>query len=153
VDSLARLLAGEAPVRRARATTRRIRLARFPGITTVEQFRWDWPTRMNHLQVHHHFRLEWVSDTANRLVLGGVGLGTTPLATALGSAACLKGSSVLFASAIAVSNTLAAARSAGRLKQARKQYTKPALRILDARGALPIAKTGADLRFPVISLR
>jgi len=71
----------------------------------------------------------------------------------LGYAACLKGYTVLFASAIDVINTLAAARSAGRLKQALKQYTKPALLILDELGYLPIDKAGADLLFQVISLR
>ncbi len=82
-----------------------------------------------------------------------MGLGKTHLATALGYAACLKGHSVLFASAIDVINTLAAAKSAGRLKAALKQYTKPALLILDELGYLPIDKAGADLLFQVISLR
>ena len=57
VDSLAKLLEGEAHVRRNRATTSRIRLARFPVIKTLKQFRWDWPTRINRLQVQNHFRL------------------------------------------------------------------------------------------------
>jgi DNA replication protein DnaC len=75
------------------------------------------------------------------------------LATALGYTACLQGYAVLFASAIEVINTLAAAKNAGRLKQERKQYTKPALLILDELGYLPIDKSGADLLFQVISLR
>ena len=116
VDYLARLLEGEAAMRRDRATKSRIRLARFPVIKTVEQFRWDWPTRINRLQVQNHFRLAFLQDKANLIFLGGVGLGKTHLATALGYAACLQGHSVLFASAIDVINTLAAAKSAGRLK-------------------------------------
>src|SRR6266849_5422845 len=153
VDYLAKLMEGEANLRRDRATKSRIRLARFPVIKTLEQFRWDWPTRINRLQVQNHFRLAFIQDKANLILLGGVGLGTTHLATALGYAACLKGHSVLFASAIDVINTLAAARSAGRLKQALKQYTKPALLFLDELSYLPIEKTGADLLFQVISLR
>jgi DNA replication protein DnaC len=58
VDSLAKLMEGEAHVRRDRATKSRIRVARFPAIKTLEQFRWDWPTRINRLQVQNHFRLE-----------------------------------------------------------------------------------------------
>ena len=60
---------------------------------------------------------------------------------------------MLFASAIDVINTLAAAKSAGRLKAERKKYPKPALLILDELGYLPIDKAGADLLFQVISLR
>src|SRR5712691_5568759 len=122
---LAKLLEGEADVRRDRATKSRIRLARFPVIKTLEQFRWDWPTRMNRLQVQNHFRLAFIQDKANLIFLGGVGLGKTHLATALGYTACLQGYSVLFASAIDVINTLAAAKNAGRLKAELKKYTKP----------------------------
>jgi DNA replication protein DnaC len=153
IDYLATLVEGEAHVRRDRATTSRIRLARFPVIKTLEQFRWDWPTRINRLQVQNHFRLAFIQDNVNLIFLGGVGLGKTHLATALGYAACLQGYSVLFASAIDVINTLAAAKSAGRLKAELKKYTKPALLILDELGYLPIDKTGADLLFQVISLR
>jgi DNA replication protein DnaC len=153
VDYLARLVEGEADVRRDRATKSRIRLARFPVLKTLEQFRWDWPTRINRLQVQHQFHLEFIKAKANLIFLGGVGLGKTHLATALGYAACLKGYPVLFASAIEVINALAAAKSAGRLKQELKKYTKPALLILDELGYLPIDKAGADLLFQVISLR
>ena len=150
---ICRLAEGEATLRRDRATKSRIRLARFPVIKTVEQFRWDWPTRVNRLQVQNHFHLQFINDKSNRIFLGGVGLGKTHLATALGYAACLEGYSVLFASASEVINTLAAARSASRLKPELKQYTKPALLILDELGYLPIDKAGAALLFQVISLR
>ncbi len=153
VDYLDRLTQGEADVRRDRATQNRMRLARFPVIKTLDQFRWDWPTKMNRLQVQHHFSLGCIKDQANLIYLGRVGLGKTHLATALGYAACLQGYSVLFASAIDVINTLAAAKSAGRLKLEIKKYTKPTLLILDELGYLPIDKVGADLLFQVISLR
>ena len=82
-----------------------------------------------------------------------VGLGKTHLAIALGHAACLNGHSVLFATAIDIINTLAAAQSAGLLKRELRRYLKPALLIIDELGYLPIDKHGADLLFQVISQR
>jgi len=97
--------------------------------------------------------LQFVEQPANVIFLGGVGLGKTHLASALGYEACLKGYTVLFATAIDVINTLSAARAAGRMKQELKKYTRPSLLILDELGFLPIDKAGADLLFQVISQR
>jgi DNA replication protein DnaC len=153
VDYLAGLVEGEALDRQQRAIVRRIRQARFPVIKTLDSFQWTWPRKINRLQVQNLFRLKFVEDKANVIILGGVGLGKTHLATALGHAACLKGYSVLFATAVDVINTLAAAQNAGRLKQELNKYLKPTLIVLDEIGYLPIDKTGADLLFQIISKR
>ena len=108
---------------------------------------------MNRLQVQHHCPLKCINETATRIFVGGVGLGNPPLATALGSAACLQGYAVLCARAMEVINTLAATQSAGRLQQERKTYPTPARLLLDARGSLPLDKAGAALLCHVISLR
>lgn len=153
VDYLARLIEGETALRHDRSIQRRIRLARFPVIKTLDQFNWTWPKTINRLQVQNLFALQFIKNKSNVIFLGGVGLGKTHLASALGYAACLKGHSVVFATAIDVINTLTAAQLAGRLKQELKKYTKPELLILDELGYLPIDKAGADLLFQVISLR
>ena len=150
---LAHLVDGEVLVRRERSTQRRIRLARFPVIKTLDQFHWAWPKKINRLQVQNLFRLDFIDDKANVIFLGGVGLGKSHLATALGYCACLKGHSVVFATAVDVINTLAAAQTAGRLKQELNKYLKPKLLILDELGYLPIDKLGADLLFQIISQR
>jgi len=118
-----------------------------------EPFLWTWPDKINRPQVQQLFRLKFVEDKANVILLGSVGLGTTHLATALGYTACQKGYSVLFATAVDVINTLAAAQSTGKFKQAFNRYIKPSVLILDERGYLPIDKTGADLLFQIISQR
>ena len=100
--------------------------------------------------------MAWIKKAVARPVLPlckALHNGKTHLASALGYAACLKGHSVLFATAIDVINTLTAAQLAGRLKQELKKYIKPELLILDELGYLPIDKAGADLLFQVISLR
>ncbi len=153
VQYLASLVEGEALERRQRSIQRRIRQARFPVVKTLEPFQWTWPRKINRLQVQNLFRLRFIEDKANVIFLGGVGLGKTHLATALGYAACQKGHSVLFATAVDLINTLAAAQRAGRLKQAFSRYLRPAVLVLDELGYLPIDKTGADLLFQIISQR
>ena len=153
VDYLASLMEGEALEHQQRSIQRRIRQARFPVIKTLEPFQWTWPRKINRLQVQNLFRLKFIEDKANVIFLGGVGLGKTHLASALGYAACQKGHSVLFATAVDLINTLAAAQRAGRLKTAFSRYLRPAILVLDELGYLPIDKTGADLLFQIISQR
>ncbi|WP_319550174.1 IS21-like element helper ATPase IstB [Desulfogranum marinum] len=148
-----RLLQGETDIRWDNAIQRRIRMARFPVIKTLEQFVWNWPKKINQQQVKHLFRLDFIADKANVIMLGGVGLGKTHLATAIGYEACLRGYPVLFTTAVDVINTLSAAQNAGQLKNGLKKYLKPSLLILDELGYLPIDKRGADLLFQVISGR
>ena len=153
VDYLGRLLDGECNERRQRRIQRRIKAARFPVIKTLEQFGWDWPKKINRLQVQNLFRLEWINQKANAIFLGTVGLGKTHLAIALGYAACLEGHSVLFANAMSVINDLSAAQNNGGLKSELKKYLQPQLLILDEVGYLPIDQRGADMLFQVISQR
>ncbi|MFC1680740.1 IS21-like element helper ATPase IstB [Pseudomonadota bacterium] len=153
IDYLAKLIEGETLERQQRAIQRRIRQARFPVIKTLDPFQWSWPSKINRLQVQNLFRLKFIEDNANVIFLGGVGLGKTHLATALGYTACLKGHSVLFTTAVDVINTLAAAQKTGQLKPTLNKYLRPTLIILDEIGYLPIDKTGADLLFQVVSQR
>jgi DNA replication protein DnaC len=113
---LMRLVEGEAALRKDRSVERRIRLARFPVRKTLDQFDWSWPRKINRLQIQNLFRLQFLDETANVVLIGGVGLGKSHLAIALAYTACQHGYSVLFASAIDIINTLMAARAGGRLK-------------------------------------
>lgn len=153
IHYLEHLALGELNARRDRSIQRKVRLARFPGIKNLEQFQWDWPKKINRLTVQNLFRLKFIEDKANVIFLGGVGLGKTHLATALGYQACLKGHSVLFTSAVDAINSLAAAQAANRLKTELKKYLAPSVLCLDELGYLPIDKHGADLLFQIISQR
>jgi DNA replication protein DnaC len=152
-EFLGRLVEGEAALHQERARQRRVTQARFPVLKTFEQFDFTWPTKINRLAVQNLFRLKFIEDKANGILIGGVGLGKTHLAIALGWAACQAGPRVRFATAIDIINGLLAAQNAGRLAQELKTYTRPELLIVDELGYLPIDKRGADLLFQVISQR
>jgi len=153
VDYLARLIEGEAQRRQELAIQRRIAAARFPCIKTLDQFDWNWPKKINRTQVQNLFRLAFLPEKANVVFMGGVGLGKSHLASALGYAACLAGHSVLFTTAVDIINTLTAAQAAYRLKAELKRLLAPRILCVDEVGYLPIDKTGADLLFQVISQR
>ena len=153
VEFLARLLEGETHLRLDRATERRIQAAHFPVIKTLEQFDWSWPKTINRPQIQNLFRLQFVEQKANVVFLGGVGLGKSHLAIALGYQACLQGHRTLFTSAADIINTLSAAQAVHRLKTELRRYLAPALLIIDELGFMPIDKHGADMIFQVISQR
>ena len=153
IDYLSSLVAGEAAARWDRSTQRRITMARFPVIKTIEQFKWSWPRNIDRLGIQNQFHLKFIANKENIIFIGTVGLGKTHLATALGYAACLKGHSVLFTTAIDVINAMSAAKVAGRLENELKRYLRPEILILDELGYLPIDKHGANLLFQVISHR
>jgi len=150
---LGRLIEGETQRRRERCITRRIAAARFPIIKTLDQFDWNWPAKINRPQVQNLFRLGFIKDNASAIFIGGVGLGKSHLALALGHAACLAGHSVLFTTAIEAINTLTAAQAQYRLKAELKKFLAPSVLVMDELGYMPIDKAGADLLFQIISGR
>jgi DNA replication protein DnaC len=153
VDYLGRLIEGEAHRREDRSIARRIALARFPVLKTLDQFEWSWPSQINRLQIQNLFRLNFIEASANVIFLGGVGPGKSHLSIALGHTACLRGYPVLFANAVDIINPVNAAYAHGGLKRELRRYVKPLLLIVDELGYLPIDKQGADALFQIISQR
>ncbi len=153
VQYLTELTCEEANLRHTCAIERRIKQAKFPVIKTLDNFDWDWPKKINRLQIENFFRLNFIKKKENIIFIGGVGLGKTHLSTALAYKACLKGYTVQFASAIDIINTLVAAQNAGRLKIGMKKYLKSSVLVIDELGYLPVDKKGADMLFQVISQR
>ena len=150
---LGRLLDGQSQRNQDRCIARRIAAARFPLLKTLDQFNWNWPKKINRPQVQHLFSLGFLKDKASVILVGGVGLGKSHLAIALGHAACLQGHSVLFTTAVEAINALAAAHAQGRLKTELKKFLAPTILVCDELGYLPIDKVGADLLFQIISGR
>lgn len=104
VEYLRRLAEAEAAARYERSVQRRTKAARLPVLKTLEQFDWAWPKKINRAQVQELFRLRFIEQNSNAVLIGGVGLGKTHLALALAHSACLHNIPTLFASAVEIVN-------------------------------------------------
>src|ERR1700731_2451418 len=131
LDYLEQLVEGEATMRENRSIERRIKNARFPVLKSLDQFQWNWPKKINRPQIQNLFRLNFIDQKSNAIFLGGVGLGKTHLCIALGHAACVRGSSVVFTAEIDIIHPLSAAAATGSLKRSMQRYLKPKLLVVD----------------------
>jgi len=153
VEYLETLIEGEAALKLEISIKNKIKNAKFPYRKTLEQYNWNHPSKINRMQIENIFKLDFIEQKKNIILLGGCGVGKTHLALALSEKACAKGFSVLFCPAIDIINTLSAASSLNSLDKAIKKYTLPKLLVIDELGYLPIDKLGANLLFQVISKR
>ncbi|OVE81495.1 hypothetical protein BVY04_03125 [bacterium M21] len=150
---LERLLNGETEARKTRATQRRLRAAKLPGIHHLDSFDWTWPTKINADHIRHLAGLSFTKSHTNIVFIGTVGLGKSHLASAIGRLACLRRQNVLFESAASIVNPLTEAQSKGNLRAAMRRYAKPQLLIIDELGYLPVDRIGAELLFQVFGDR
>ena len=69
LDYLQRLVEGEVNRREDSGLARRIRLARFPVLKTLDQFDWSWPKKINRPQLQNLFRLQFIKQKSNAILL------------------------------------------------------------------------------------
>ena len=152
-ELLGRLLAGEIEAREARAIERRLRAAKLPVMGTMEEFDWTWPKQINRDQVQHLFTFSFMTQKANLVLIGTVGLGKTHIAVALAREACMRNCNVLFTPAVDIINALASARGHDSFQRTLRRYTRPDLLVIDELGYLPVDRVGAELLFQVLGKR
>ena len=139
---LQELIAGEVALRHDRSVQRRIHDARFPVTKTMAGWDWNWPAKINRMQVEHLLQLDFIDTCTNVIFAGPTGVGKSHLAIALGYAACLRGHSVLFAAAIDMVNRLSAAESNRQLAREIKHYQSPKILVIDELGIFALGQAG-----------
>ncbi len=87
------------------------------------------------------------------VAVGNSGAGKTHVALGLGLAACQRGMSVGFTTAVALVHELMEARDERRLLNLQRQLSHLGLLIIDELGFVPLSPTGAELLFEVFSQR
>jgi DNA replication protein DnaC len=153
VRYLVRLTELELIDRERRMVERRIRLARFSAVKSLDSFDFKAMPSLNKMMVLELARCEYVERRENIIALGNSGTGKTHIALGLGLAACQKGLTVGFITAASLVHELMEARDEKRLLRFQKQLAKYKLLIIDELGFVPLSKTGAELLFEVFSQR
>ncbi|MEA3347167.1 MAG: IS21-like element helper ATPase IstB [Candidatus Auribacterota bacterium] len=153
IDFLCGIIDAETVCKQEKALQRRLRNAKLPYIKTMDQYNWNHPQKINRMQIEGLFRLDFIERHENIIFIGSCGTGKTHASLALAKAACEKGYSTLFTSAVDIINHLSAAVAVNNLERAIKKYLTPQLIVIDEVGFLTIDKQGANLLFQVISKR
>ena len=139
--------------REARMVERRIKVARFPAIKSLETFDFDIIPTLDKKLVLDLARAEFVDRRENIIALGPSGVSKTHLAIGIGLAACKHGIKARFANATAIVQELIEARDEKRLPRLQKQLASHELLIIDELCFVLLSKTGAELLFELISQR
>lgn len=153
VRYLMRLTEQEIIDRERRMIERRIKLAKFPVVKSLDSFDFKAIPSLNKMQVLELARCDYIGRRENIIALGPSGTGKTHIALALGLAACRKGLTVGFVTAAALVHELMEARDEKRLLRYQKQLAKYKLLIIDELGFVPLSKSGAELLFEIFSQR
>jgi DNA replication protein DnaC len=135
-----------------KAAERRLKMAQFPNLKTLEAFDFLAQPAVNKPLVLELVKGDYLERRENLLLVGNSGTGKTHLATALGMAACQQGHKVRFFRVTELITLLLEAREEKELPRFKRQLARLDLLILDELGDVPASKAGAELLFDVIAL-
>lgn len=141
----------EAQQREENAHQKRLRMARFPVIKSLDQFDFTAVPSLNKARVLDLAQGDYLDKRENLILMGNSGTGKTHLATALGLIACQQGRKVRFLTAAGLINLLTEAQAGLRLSHLERNLAQMDLLIIDEIGYVPFSEKGAQLFFQVVA--
>ena len=139
--------------RQRRSLERRVQTARLGRYKPLADYDWAWPAKVDRPLIDELFRLRFVPEGTNLVLVGPNGVGKTMLAKNIGHACLLKGHTVLFTTASSMLNALAAEDSASALERRLRRLCRPQILCVDEVGYLSYGNRHADLLFEVVTRR
>lgn len=130
---------------------RLLKQANFPVFNTFENYSFEDIQLPAKLSVNELKQGEFVSRNENLILYGGVGVGKTHMATAIGVNLVNQGKKVKFYKTPTLVNRLSEAKKEGRLGILLKKINRADLIILDEWGYIPLDNQGAQLLFQIVA--
>jgi DNA replication protein DnaC len=134
----------EAQQREENAHQKRLRMARFPVIKSLDQFDFNAVPSLNKALVLDLAQGGYLDKRENLILMGNSGTGKTHLATALGLIACQQGRKVRFFTAAGLINQLTEAQASLRLSHLERTLAQMDVLIIDEIGYVPFSEKGAS---------
>jgi DNA replication protein DnaC len=141
----------EAQQREENAHQKRLRMARFPVIKSLDQFDFTTLPSLNKALVLDLAQGGYLDKRENLILMGNSGTGKTHLATALGLIACQQGRKVRFFTAAGLINLLTEAQASLRLSHLERTLAQMDVLIIDEIGYVPFSEKGAQLFFQAVA--
>ncbi len=140
--------------RKRKSLERRSRHSRVGRFTSMADFDWNWPKKVDRQAVEEALALDFLSSNSNVVLVGAQGLGKTMIAQNIAHNAVLKGHSALFITAAQLLNDLAGQESSRALERRLRFYCQSTTVLcVDEIGYLNYENRSADLLYEVISRR
>jgi len=133
-DFLSRLVDDELMLRGDKLLHRRLKMAGFPGMKSIETFDFDFNSSIHRQTVSELATCTYIPKGQNILMLGPPGVGKTHLAIALGVSAIEKGYSVIYRSIFDLAEEMIEARVENKGRELIQALIKPDLLIIDELG-------------------
>ncbi|ANS52098.1 hypothetical protein BM86_12355 [Bacillus thuringiensis] len=151
IGYLSNLIEAEILSKTDRSINRKISLAKFPKIATLEEFDFGFQPSINEPYVRELANLGFLEKKENIILSGPPGVGKTHLAIALGIKACVTKYRVLFYSAQDLMDILYHSLLDNTLTEKIESLARIHLLIIDELGYMPVNKEKANLFFQLIS--